>query len=225
MNKMYLGVAVVLSVALSACSSKSSSKDQTSATTALSPAAGSSSIGSASSGASNGAVVVGPSGTLDSNGSPIVSGQSYFLRNVGSNLCVDLQDGTPDDGGVIQSYDCIAANPNQIWMATLNADNTLSFTSTVSAKCLDLPLDVIPADNNPYQTWDCTGVGNQSFNLIPAADGGYQLLNAMSPSQCLTDGGSDGAVDSAITCGAGSDAQGFDLIPADNADPANALTI
>ena len=76
------------------------------------------------------------------------------IRNLHSNLCLDVPSSSSSNGVKIQQWDCNGTNA-QSWSFTGNAVRNVA-----SAKCLDVS-DWNPTNGTQIQQWDCTWQSNQ----------------------------------------------------------------
>lgn len=96
-----------------------------------------------------------------------------------SNMCLDVENQSTDDGANVQVYQCGNQQSNQQWL--FNSNNG-EITSNLDGKCLDI-LDHSMESGANVQMWDCTGDSNQQWKIN--SDG---TVVSVSSGLCLTSG-------------------------------------
>jgi Ricin-type beta-trefoil lectin domain len=106
---------------------------------------------------------------------------AYVLRNVSTGQCLDVPRQSKRPKTPLWEWTC-NGTVAQAWMLERSGeDNAVRLRSAASDKCIELP------DRRPYVTiWqnDCSKTPEQSFSLIPAGTGTYNLRSRAS-NHCL----------------------------------------
>ncbi|KAG7087986.1 hypothetical protein E1B28_012025 [Marasmius oreades] len=114
--------------------------------------------------------------TLDHCGSPPAGandtwvipapGTSGPITTFGGTKCLDVPNGNPANGNLLQVFTCVAGNTNQVWtVGAVAGKRQLSWSLPgQSSKCVDVKDSVLsPTGNAQIQIWDCDA-GNLNTN-------------------------------------------------------------
>lgn len=113
------------------------------------------------------------------------------IRNVNSNLCIDVPSGSLQDGQQVQQYPC-NGGLNQSWLSlSINNAFPVVLVNENSGKCLDVRPDAngnFTADHDAIQQFQCHFGGNQqwmsSIFFGPFTSGGWEIVNIYS-NKCI----------------------------------------
>ncbi len=148
----------------------------------------------------------------------IPQGTWFSLVNTGDGKCVDARAAATANGTVIQQYTCNGTGAQQFQLPYVEGPYVRISNNNQPTRSLDVT-NMSTSDNAPIQLWDYVGGKNQQWQLVPAAGGGYYVVNRDSAAgqghmECLTVPGSSTA-DSVqlvqLNC-AGTAAQTFTLV-------------
>ncbi|KAJ3333662.1 hypothetical protein HDU76_005406 [Blyttiomyces sp. JEL0837] len=93
-------------------------------------------------------------------------GAGFYVKSVGTNLCVDVKNASLKAGAAVGVSAC-TGEQNQQFMA----DDNGSWIAFHSGSCLDLPKSgIVHVSGTPVQQWPCNGGKNQMFRTISAND-------------------------------------------------------
>jgi len=121
------------------------------------------------------------------------AGSVVRLVNVSSNKCVDLENGSPDDGANIRQWPCNGATAQEFVLDPA-ADGYVLLRNVASNKCLDVwGWSTSPGAN--IAQWACHGGTNQQFMLEETSNGIATIRSRLSNLVLDVEGGSaaDGA--------------------------------
>jgi len=91
---------------------------------------------------------------------------TYQIKNVASNLCLDVRNGSRENGDFLQQYQCQDNNRNQQFeLVSLGSNNTYQIKALVSGKSLDV-VNVSSAPGAVVQQWDYLGGNNQKWQIV-----------------------------------------------------------
>ncbi|WP_436499488.1 alpha-L-fucosidase [Actinokineospora sp. HUAS TT18] len=118
---------------------------------------------------------------------PVVSGQSYQVRNAASGKAVDVPGNSTTLGTQLIQW-APHSGSNQRWTFTRQADGSYQVRSVSSGLCMDATTNA----GNPVVQWTCHGGNNQRWTLV-AATGGHRLVAKSSGNVLTANGTGDGA--------------------------------
>jgi hypothetical protein len=98
---------------------------------------------------------------LPSPAGAVENGQYYSIRNIRSNMCLDVRDYATNDGAVIQQWAC-SLNSNQLWKVEMTEGGYYRLRALNSGKCLDIR-DASLSNGGALQQWSCGNGWNQQW--------------------------------------------------------------
>jgi hypothetical protein len=90
-------------------------------------------------------------------------GSAYTIKNVNSNLCVDVDASSTADGAVIQQYTCNMTGA-QSFTLTDRGGGYYNIVNTNSGKCVDVAA-LSTADGAIIHQWTCGTGQNQQWQF------------------------------------------------------------
>ena len=142
------------------------------------------------------------------------AGSTYTLAVTNSGRCIDVVDGSTDNGGLLQQWGCHADQTNQQWKVNQVSTGVYSLSSVGSGKCIDVPTGAVAGTQ--LQQWNCGDATktNQQFKFTASGTGTYSLASVRY-GLCLSlkDSTANGAPLVVDTCATGTTQQwGFTLV-------------
>jgi hypothetical protein len=118
-----------------------------------------------------------PSGT-----SVAASFGPYELRNGASHHCMDVANGSVNDGGRVQTWDCYGGTPERWTLEETSVINGVYYYEIVnlnSGKCLDVPNGSMDWGVE-LQQWTCWSGDMQQWRLYTAGTNAWYIKNMRS---------------------------------------------
>ncbi|WP_028610082.1 RICIN domain-containing protein [Paenibacillus harenae] len=109
---------------------------------------------------------------------PVVSGETYTLRNPNSGKMLDVANGGTANGTNVQIYQDNGNNAQRFTIID-NGDGTHRILAVQSGKALDVA-DLGTANGTNVQLWTYLGGANQKWRIVLNADGTYKLIDSNS---------------------------------------------
>jgi hypothetical protein len=104
---------------------------------------------------------------------------SFKVKN--TNKCLDVDTYSTSNGTIIILWDC-HFDTNQKFVEVTNADQSKTYTTVNSQKCLDIDIVTTAGAGANLIQWECWGGVNQKFkevpvsNLVPQTTGNNQIM-------------------------------------------------
>ncbi|KAG7087982.1 hypothetical protein E1B28_012022 [Marasmius oreades] len=87
------------------------------------------------------------------------------IKSTDGKKCLDVRDGNPTNGGLVQIWSCTDGNTNQLWQISKPEDLSVVTISWVGQnKCVDVK-DGVYAPGTALQMWDCDSNSPNPSNL------------------------------------------------------------
>ncbi|MBB2947280.1 pectinesterase [Actinoplanes lutulentus] len=143
-----------------------------------------------------------------------VPGSTYTLAAANSGRCVDIPDGSKDNGALLQQWGCHADYAWQQFVVQQVSSGVFTLVSVNSGKCVDVPTDAVAGTR--LQQWGCGDAAKtgQQFRFTASGSGTYQLTSVRY-GLCLSvrDATANGAAVVVDTCATSSTQQwGFTFV-------------
>ncbi|MEW1871932.1 pectinesterase family protein [Streptomyces caelestis] len=104
-----------------------------------------------------------------------VAGQTYRISVAAGNKCLEIKNGVPDDGALLQQWQCTDA-AWQRYTLTPSGNGLHSLVSAHTGRCLEIR-NGTTAQQTQAQQWQCTGAPWQQWRLNASGNGTYQIIN------------------------------------------------
>ncbi|WP_374224156.1 family 43 glycosylhydrolase [Streptomyces sp. ISL-66] len=117
-----------------------------------------------------GTALAGPSGET------AATPASYTLVNRNSGKCLDVANGSPDDGANVRQWSCNGADA-QKWRIEDQGDDTSRLVNVASGKVLDIA-DCSGSDGADIRQWSWLNNTCQRFRMVVTDSGWVRLVNA-----------------------------------------------
>lgn len=116
----------------------------------------------------------------------VLSGSSRTFSGTGtfllvakiSDKCLDIKNGSTENGGQIQQWSCYAGH-NQVWRLIPAGGGVYQIRSFATGKCLDVE-GSSKADGARIQQWACNGTSAQLFCIEETESGSYRIVSKAS---------------------------------------------
>lgn len=93
---------------------------------------------------------------------PVV-GDQFTLVNAATGGCLEVADGSKDDGARLHPAVC-DGSPEQRWRLAGVGDGQLSLVNLNSGRCADVPSNTLSSPDTGLQQWGCHGGTNQQWS-------------------------------------------------------------
>ncbi|MEW1871931.1 RICIN domain-containing protein [Streptomyces caelestis] len=103
------------------------------------------------------------------------AGQTYRISVAAGNKCLEIKNGVPDDGALLQQWQCTDA-AWQRYTLTPSGNGLHSLVSAHTGRCLEIR-NGTTAQQTQAQQWQCTGAPWQQWRLNASGNGTYQIIN------------------------------------------------
>lgn len=124
----------------------------------------------------------------------------YKIQLSGQDRCLDVRGVSYADGAVIQTYHCIATQPNQKFYLNTGVGNRVQIIAYHSGKCLDVA-GVSAAQGAYLQQYTCLGWSQTNQVFWQSNNGGLNTFQVQYSEWCLnTSSLNDGATVTQNNC-------------------------
>ncbi|MFY0580590.1 RICIN domain-containing protein [Cystobacter fuscus] len=110
------------------------------------------------------------------------AGPYTFGANVGSSMCLDVHNGSPDPRTNIQVWNCTGDEPQRFWVEN-QGDGLVRLVNTGTNRCVDID-NAGSADGTNIQTFPCNLTNSQKFRIEDGGNGKVRIVNPQS-NKCL----------------------------------------